>query len=1800
MQKLKKALALLLTLCMLIGLPLSLNVAATGDPSVTPTQQTARLVQALFVPDSWGTDLPGGRSVQLHFNCTITANPAPVAYIALVDARGLCAQVNPLTGTRTNGTVTTIWDADFESGSYVTLRASQVRNYHPNCDTIPEILALAEKTGLTPVVRLRESVDTISLDNTVYGLNVGTTGLGMLSTPNGVDGNGCTVNGQVFLNVEATRNGYDYIDVPITTAEQAPSLKYVETNGTIIRPIFSEPMYWDGRSADANPTHLRVVNSKGQIVYTNGTNFSIQKLDGYYAIGNYGNTDDALGLYHNTFFSAGSASSAHALNAVPYEGGTRDWSSVYSDCVTKCATLNKNHFNGDRYSVALVIEENADALAAQNGESAGNFRLDSMWTSDMVPLMATHSDEAGDRVVVPLCTSAEIVNKATADPNTLTLKSVSISSTPGLPDRVLIEFSKPIASLGYAYCGIRLYNAHGNVESYADGTGQWDVSKWERYGTDGTQWIGEIQTKHNSNTLSQIQDWIVSQGLATNTNGTFTLLNKYRLEFAIADSHGVPNDRIITLTQATDGTCLFANDSPFSLTGEERAGLSYDWFNRFDAVTIEDVDIYADKYVLIDFNQDITWNTALFYNGLCVFDNEKSNLTATNGTDYAPLGTSGYTTNLQRAFTSWTYYGNRKDVVVATLADGDYAWLADHLTKANAISPGRYDLRLRLQDKPAELTENQDKAVDGITALNFPLSHLYTAASGTYSTVYFAATHYGEEAASAELVQARLVASDQAILSFSTAVTAVDINHIHLVHGNKTYPITSAEVSGNYVTVTFDGVALHDGMGIRIDGGADYRIPTSVITTENGAVVYANETATSAYTTAEITEAAAQVSLNGTYYLNMSSVWSKQKAGDTIVLHDDVDMTDSIMMVLSADVTLDLNGHTLTVPYFFSFGQVVDPEGKGLLAMTADGVNSSASLQTDNRQLPLYDKKSGGYRFFDYDIENLGIKQTLTTDNIVTSIKYGIRLHFDNNIAYTLLQEAENTDVSLTMDLFLRFPNRKTSHLTYTFSHKTLSLFAAKFPANADQAITLTINGLKSMAIEAMSQPTALVIDTHSTLRAACGVEHDSTTERTHIGITPAQAAVNWIRARIANNDLVSFNYNGSAANLNAWTKTESGAAITPDANWTRTVTYTKDSVDLAITVSFNKEHASLEWVGNWTYSGSNASNRIANVRMLSAAFPITNATMTTANQGGRNSIFDYQPYSVDLAQKGSYSMANTGGRSSQGAWPYFDLTSDQNTYGIMGAIGWTGNWSFAFTHNADNTVKVSAGMQTTDYQMVKGESLRTPSIVIQFFKGTQDDGHNAWRQLVLDAYTPDNVHTYGEKNTPCAPISISTWGGVGEDRMIETLNKVTAIDQYFEHQWIDAGWYGDYLSENASEKITVDGVTDYPWHLERGNWYYNPGFTTTDADHFYGGFDKLNQWHTEYGKNTGLIVWFEPGRVEGGTIMADTAASNGSYTHPITGKTWKSTYSLSGSRIVNYGIPEAREYFEALILHFLDDMNATYYRQDYNFDPAAYWTKTDTAEESKSGLYTYRDGVAEIKYVTGHYQLLDSIRNAGYQIDSCASGGQMLDIEMMKRSIPLWRSDYTGTAYTVASGIRSQGANLSWWLPISGGVGSAEGVHTEYGFRSTMASGITMSALPSKAYADKMINELLHNRDMMLGDYYILQQGLHEGLTFDAAANRWVESDATKDYTNVTNAAYEFYLEDEGRGYVVAFRPTYSNDDRDTVLLKGLDRHADYTVTDADTGETATYTGRYLMEQGLDLRFPDIRTSHMIYFTKQ
>ena len=67
-----------------------------------------------------------------------------------------------------------------------------------------------------------------------------------------------------------------------------------------------------------------------------------------------------------------------------------------------------------------------------------------------------------------------------------------------------------------------------------------------------------------------------------------------------------------------------------------------------------------------------------------------------------------------------------------------------------------------------------------------------------------------------------------------------------------------------------------------------------------------------------------------------------------------------------------------------------------------------------------------------------------------------------------------------------------------------------------------------------------------------------------------------------------------------------------------------------------------------------------------------------------------------------------------------FDIVTEQG--GVIGAIGWTGQWTSKFSV-ADSRVQMTAGMSKTNISLYANESMRTPSIALLFFEAAPTTG---------------------------------------------------------------------------------------------------------------------------------------------------------------------------------------------------------------------------------------------------------------------------------------------------------------------------------------------------------------------------------------------------------------------------------------------------------------------------------------------
>lgn len=229
---------------------------------------------------------------------------------------------------------------------------------------------------------------------------------------------------------------------------------------------------------------------------------------------------------------------------------------------------------------------------------------------------------------------------------------------------------------------------------------------------------------------------------------------------------------------------------------------------------------------------------------------------------------------------------------------------------------------------------------------------------------------------------------------------------------------------------------------------------------DNGAAAYAEHnggTASDAvsWCVTDMIYAQARITGSTVGYPTVQAALNAATPGKTVRLL--MNVADAGTLVVPAGVTFNLNGYTCTADNLISFGQVDDTKGTGVLAMSHSREEAVLSLMADNAKLPLYDAGVGGYKFYEYELTNLGIKESDTTAD---SVKFGMRLTFTKEEAYDLLADE---GLELGMNITVK-RNGKESLLKFPFSAETVAAYAEGVSAGTADAITLTISGLSLLS----------------------------------------------------------------------------------------------------------------------------------------------------------------------------------------------------------------------------------------------------------------------------------------------------------------------------------------------------------------------------------------------------------------------------------------------------------------------------------------------------------------------------------------------------------------------------------------------------------------------------------------------------------------------------------------------------------------------------------------------------------------
>jgi alpha-galactosidase len=487
-----------------------------------------------------------------------------------------------------------------------------------------------------------------------------------------------------------------------------------------------------------------------------------------------------------------------------------------------------------------------------------------------------------------------------------------------------------------------------------------------------------------------------------------------------------------------------------------------------------------------------------------------------------------------------------------------------------------------------------------------------------------------------------------------------------------------------------------------------------------------------------------------------------------------------------------------------------------------------------------------------------------------------------------------------------------------------------------------------------------------------------------------------------------SFVYDGKPSGelLKSWTLKRESSKL--DEQRTQyTLTWTDPKTVLAVRcvgVAYN-DFPTVEWTIHFKNGGATDSPMLEAIQAIDTTFSSSSQGDFTFryHTGDLCTPDSYEPHADQMAARSEKKIANTGGRPTQSAFPYFNV-GWQNE-GVIVVLSWAGQWAAQFTRDDTNGMRIRAGQELTHFKLHAGEEVRGPMGVVQFYKGDWLRSQNVWRRWML----AHNLPRAGGKLPPSPQLAACSSHQFGEMINADTKSQMLFVDRYLEeglkldYWWMDAGWYPN-----------------------KGGWG-NTGTWEVDTKRFPNGLREISDHARAKGVRT--IVWFEPERVTPGTWLYDTHSE------------W--LFGRDGDqKLLNLGHPEALQWVTGHVDKLITEQGIDLYRQDYNIDPLPYWRAADAED---------RQGISEIRYIEGYQKYWDELlrRHPNMFIDSCASGGRRNDLETLRRAVPLLRSDYIMEPV----GNQAQTYALALWVPF---YGTGTSAIDAYMFRSVMCPHFT------------------------------------------------------------------------------------------------------------------------------------------------
>jgi alpha-galactosidase len=668
----------------------------------------------------------------------------------------------------------------------------------------------------------------------------------------------------------------------------------------------------------------------------------------------------------------------------------------------------------------------------------------------------------------------------------------------------------------------------------------------------------------------------------------------------------------------------------------------------------------------------------------------------------------------------------------------------------------------------------------------------------------------------------------------------------------------------------------------------------------------------------------------------------------------------------------------------------------------------------------------------------------------------------------------------------------------------------------------------------------------------------------THEGISldEVKKKEDFIKKYIQNMDesFITFKYNGTQSSvfLKSWTLKKEQRRLDASRNeYTLKWTDPKSALELKCVAVDYIAYPTVEWTLYFNNTGKSDTPILEKINALDISitrpeekavdyrYDKSGATefVLNHNTGDLCREYSFEPHKTRLEPNRSMHFAPIGGRSSNGTMPYFNLQWGADE-GLIYSIGWPGQWSSDVQRDEKLNCHITAGQETTYFKLLPGESVRTPLITLQFYKGSFNHSQNIWRRWMVE-------HNLARsKGKVLEPFS-ATCMGFDENEIDEKKH----IDNYIkqnsglDYWWMDAGWY--------------------PWGAKPEGWeILATGTWRPDPKRFPNGLRPV----TDHAHSKGLkyILWFEPERVSPGSDLYTKSEyllkiQPGKVVYRneqnMREQLWvdneaKRNQIRGGDALYNLGNDAARKSLTDSISKTIGDYNLDIYRHDFNISPLEFWKQADAPD---------RMGISENKYVCGLLQFWDDLlkKHPNIYIDTCASGGRRVDLETLRRAYPLLNSDFQCDSL----GNQSHFYGLAPWIPYFG-----TGLNTINLYNGRTGMGPCFG-LGHQATADgkdnwdlyyQLMGEWRQIADYYCGDYYPLT-------SYSLSNDSWI--------------GWQYHRPDLNEGFIQLFRREDSSFTKGRFKINGLHENDSYSIINLDQKDKTTrIKGKDLMMTGLDI----------------